>query len=151
MNKFETVMSKKFPEIETKLPVRSTSRSAGYDFFSKQNYRLIPGEYHKFYTDVKIQLDSTNFLMLITRSGNGANKGLKIRNQVGIIDADYYNNSDNDGNIIICLENDSPEVININVGDKIAQGIITNFLVSSHGGECLYKNREGGLGSTDEN
>ena len=45
MRKFEEVREefKVFPNVETKLPERSDSRSAGYDLHSKQDYVLQPG------------------------------------------------------------------------------------------------------------
>ena len=54
MRKFEEVRDefKVFPDVETKLPERSDSRSAGYDLHSKEDYVLQPGESHTFWTDV---------------------------------------------------------------------------------------------------
>ena len=50
MRKFEEVRDefKVFPDVETKLPERSDSRSAGYDLHSKEDYVLQPGESHTF-------------------------------------------------------------------------------------------------------
>jgi len=147
MNKFEIVDDPIIKEVETKLPVRSTKKSAGYDFFSKITVSIPPGQTYTFITDVKIKLDDDCFLMMATRSGNGC-KGIGLRNQVGIIDADYYGNIDNDGNISVCLHNTGRGIFRVAVGDKIAQGIILKYGVSEHKNECQNKKRKGGHGST---
>ena len=40
MRRFEEVKEgfKKFPDVVTKLPERADAQSAGYDFYSKENY-----------------------------------------------------------------------------------------------------------------
>ena len=50
MRKFEEVKKDclKFPLIETQKPIRADKGSAGYDFFSKEDYVLKNGESHVF-------------------------------------------------------------------------------------------------------
>lgn len=147
MNKFEVVDEPLIKDVETKLPVRSTKKSAGYDFFSKVAVSIPRGQSYTFITDVKVNLDDDCFLMMTTRSGNGC-KGVGLRNQVGIIDADYCGNIDNDGNISVCLYNTGNETFRVAVGDKIAQGMILMYGVSEHKDECANSERKGGHGST---
>mgnify|MGYP006336393487 CR=1 FL=1 len=43
--------------------------------------------------------NKTETLLLFNRSSNPKKKGLIILNGVGVVDADYYNNPDNEGEI----------------------------------------------------
>lgn len=157
MRKFQQVEEKflKFPDVETVKPSRSDRFSAGYDFYSKEHYMLMPGESHVFWTDVKAVMWFDNVLMLFARSGLGTKKGVVPRNCVGIIDASYAGNEANDGNIGICLQNNGSEPVVIEVGDRIAQGIFTRYLITdddplmkrSAKGEKETK-RKGGFGSS---
>lgn len=72
---------------------------------------------------------------------------LMIVNGPGTIDADYYNNPDNEGHIGVMFINLSPFDILIKKGDKIAQAIFTPYSRSWHesGIDII---REGGYGST---
>lgn len=63
-----------------------------------------------------------------------------------IIDADYYNNQDNEGEIFVQLLNFAPCDIKIKAGDRICQGIIKNYLVTED--DAASGERTGGLGST---
>ena len=51
-------------------------------------------------------------------------------NQVGIIDADYYNNKDNEGHIFVCLQNESDKEVVIKKGDRFVQGIFKPYLIT---------------------
>jgi dUTPase len=42
-------------------------------------------------------------LFIFPRSSLGIKKGLMMSNGVGVIDADYYNNPDNEGHIMVPL------------------------------------------------
>lgn len=157
MRKFQEVEKKflKFPDVETVKPSRSDRFSAGYDFYSKETHALMPGQSHVFWTDVKAICWFDNVLMLFARSGLGTKKGVVPRNCVGIIDASYAGNEANDGNIGICLQNNGNEPIVIEVGDRIAQGIFTRYLITDDDplmGRRIKNNnearRKGGFGSS---
>ena len=70
-----------------------------------------------------------------------------MANSVGIIDADYYNNSDNEGEIFFQLINLSPVRIQLKRGDIIGQEIIKNYLTTEDDG--AVGERTGGFGSTN--
>lgn len=153
MRKFSRVKeaSMKFPEIETKLPDRADNHSAGYDFYSKENYVLKPGESHIFWSDVKALMWFDNVLHLYTRSGNGTKRGIVLRNNVGIIDASYANNPTNDGNIGICLYNSGAEDFEVKTGDRIAQGVFVRYLITEDDRYLVSDEkatRTGGFGSS---
>lgn len=97
-------------------------------------------------TGVKCYLDPGTYLELSVRSSTPLKYWLILANSVGIIDADYVDNSDNEGEIFLQLINLGPAPIYLHKGDIIGQGIIKKFEVTDDdvaGGE-----RTGGLGST---
>ena len=65
---------------------------------------------------------------------------------VGIIDADFYNNPDNEGEIFFQFINFSPFPIMLRKGDIIGQGIIKPYLTADN--DETTKVRTGGFGST---
>jgi dUTP pyrophosphatase len=74
--------------------------------------------------------------------------GLLLSNSVGIIDADYYNNPDNEGHIMVALTNLGQTDFVINKGDRIAQGIFLSYLTSDDDAAGEGAVRQGGFGST---
>lgn len=64
-----------------------------------------------------------------------------------IIDADYYNNPDNEGHIYFQLINLSPVPIMLKKGDCIGQGIIKHYLTTDN--DNAEGERLGGFGSTN--
>lgn len=99
-------------------------------------------------TGVKCQLDSDCYLELSARSSTPLKYWLILANSVGIIDADYYNNPDNEGHIYFQFINLSPFDIQLRKGDIIGQGIIKKYELLE--GDRIKATREGGFGSTNE-
>lgn len=97
-------------------------------------------------TGLKIKLQEDKFLALHTRSSIGVNCLLMLPNQTGIIDSDYYNNSDNEGHIMVPMINLSPYNILIKKGDRIAQGIVQKYYRLEE--DKVTEIRDGGCGST---
>lgn len=128
------------------LPKRSTTNSAGYDFYSPVDFNIAPGESIKIPTCIKAKMQNDEVLFLFIRSSIGIKKGLMLMNGTGIIDSDYYGNNDNDGNIIIALKNISSDVIYIDKGEKICQGVFLKYLVADNDNTVIE--RTGGIGST---
>lgn len=60
----------------------------------------------------------------------GFKHNVRLVNQVGVIDSDYYNNKDNEGHIFIKIQNDGTEVLNFKYGEAIAQGIFVKYLTT---------------------
>lgn len=139
---------RKNPECEIKLPLRGTEKSAGYDFCSPHACEIPAHTKCLIWSDVKAYMNEGEVLKIYVRSSTGIKKGLMLANQVGIIDADYYSNPDNDGNIGICLYNYGEKTAIIEEGERIAQGIFESFLVSDNGNTDVK--RVGGTGSTNE-
>ena len=99
-------------------------------------------------TGIKCQLASDCYLELSVRSSTPLKHWLILANGVGIIDGDYYNNSDNEGHIYFQLINLSPFDIVLKKGDKIGQGIIKRFEVTDDDYKYEKQERAGGFGST---
>ena len=131
------------------LPYRSSSYTAGYDFVLINDVNMKPGEIVKIPTGIKAKFEMDEVLFLIVRSGTGFKYNIRLVNQVGVIDADYYNNPDNEGHIWIKLHNQGTEAYIVNKGDKICQGIFTKFLTVDNE-EKPDKIRESGFGSTNK-
>lgn len=142
-----TDIHRKNPDKEIKLPIRATSKSAGYDFFSPVTIEIYPHEKIVIWSDVKAYMQDNEVLMMYVRSSIGIKKGLILANSTGVIDADYYQNETNDGNIGICLYNNSDGIQKIQEGERIAQGIFINYLVADNGNSG--NERIGGIGSSN--
>ena len=135
---------------EYNLPRRATMKSAGYDFYAIDDFVIHPGEVLRVPTGVKVIMNDDEAFMLYVRSSMWFKYNVRMTNQVGVIDADYYNNEDNEGHIFIKLTNDSYDdnkTLVIKKGEAIAQGVIVQFFVAE-GSESENK-REGGIGSTN--
>lgn len=97
-------------------------------------------------TGMKCSLEPGQYLELSVRSSTPLKHWLILGNSVGIIDADYYNNPDNEGEIFFQFINLSPFAIQLKRGDKIGQGIIKTYGVTDD--DRADGERKGGLGST---
>lgn len=131
------------------LPKRSTKGSAGYDFESIMDFTLKPGEIKKIPLGIKASMNSDEVLFLIVRSSMGFKYNVRMCNQVGVIDSDYYGNVDNEGHIFIKLENHGDKDYVVKKGDKIIQGIFIKYLTVDEE-EKINNARTSGIGSTDK-
>lgn len=98
-------------------------------------------------TGMKCYLEPGTYLELSVRSSTPLKYWLICANSVGVIDADYADNPDNEGEIFFQLINLSPFPIQLKKGDKIGQGIIHRYLTVDNEDPVLTK-RVGGFGST---
>ena len=146
--KFEEVLytQKAYRHKPTFLPTRTTAKSAGHDFFLKEDVTIKPGKAVFQYTDVKCRLNRDEVLLLFVRSSIGIKKHLMLANGTGVIDADYYGNADNDGNIGLTLYNYGTDAVTLKAGQKIMQGVIVDYKISDN--DCVTSGRYGGFGST---
>ena len=97
-------------------------------------------------TGMKCKLEPGTYLELSVRSSSPLKYWLILANGVGIIDADYYNNPDNEGHIYFQLINLSPFPIKIQKGEAIGQGIILPYSITEN--DDVWTARVGGFGST---
>ena len=132
-----------------KLPERSTIKSAGYDIRSMEDGIIKPGEYKRFKTGLKVAMEDDEVLYIYSRSSLGYKHGVTMVNSVGVIDADFYNNIDNEGHFSVCLINQGTEDFEIKIGDRIAQGVFMKYLTVDNE-KKNDKVRVGGFGSTNK-
>ena len=174
MIKFKKVS--KYANTDFDLPVRKTEASAGYDFVVardtlvpsymkqmdklRQQYIQDPLTLKEMKTlckscdakptlvstGVKCYLEPDTYLELSVRSSTPLNSWLILANSKGIIDADYADNPDNEGEIFFQLINLSPYDIMLQKGDVIGQGIIYEYLKTDD--DAAVGQRIGGFGST---
>ena len=145
-------IAKGFEDKNINLPVRKTKFSAGYDIEAAENIvvpafkpgmapTLIP-------TGIKAYMENDEVLYLYNRSSNPKKKGLVLANSVGVIDADYYENPDNDGHIMFAFFNFKDEDTEIKKGDAIGQGVFAKYLITDD--DSAEGERLGGFGSTSK-
>jgi len=153
--KFEIVPDKyrkNSEDLEITLPTRSTKYSAGYDFYLDKDIEIPKkddeGNSGKsvYWTDICAQMEKDEVLKIYIRSSMALKKNLHLVNEVGIIDADYYSNEDNHGNIAMAIRNDNPFPVLLTKGEKIAQGIFVKYLTTDD--DISETTRNGGIGST---
>ena len=97
-------------------------------------------------TGVKCYLDEGYYLELSVRSSTPLKYWIILANSVGIIDADYCDNPDNEGEIFFQVINLSPFPIQLRKGDIIGQGIIKKYEITDD--DTAEGCRLGGFGST---
>ena len=98
-------------------------------------------------TGIKCEIPDNMYLELSVRSSCPLKHWLVLANGVGIIDADYYNNPDNEGHIYFQIINLSPFDILLKKGDTIGQGIFHKYFITDD--DAAQGERTGGFGSTD--
>ena len=134
------------------LPVRKTANSAGYDVEAAEDTIIPafkPGQKPTLVkTGLKAYCEPDEFYMLCNRSSNPGKRGLVMANSVGIIDADYYGNEDNDGHFMFAFYNFFDHDIEIKKGDVIGQAIFMKYLKVDD--DNATGTRKGGFGSTDK-
>lgn len=147
---FEVV--KEYEDKGINLPVRKTKHSAAYDIEAAEKIvlpsfkkgmkpTLIP-------TGLKAYMQSDEVLLIVPRSSGPKKQGISFPHNVGVIDSDYYNNSDNEGHIFVQCINLKDEDVVIKKGEAVAQAIFQKYLtVDNDNAEGM---RTGGFGSTDK-
>lgn len=160
-----------------KLPIRMTKNAAGYDFFAREDFlipsiwklnflkilKLIRKQ--KQYsndelltaksvlkpflvpTGIKAYMQEDEFLLLVNRSSGPLKRQLILPNGVGIVDADYYNNPSNEGELFFQLINFGITDQLIKKGERIGQGIFMPYLIADDE-QSPINERTGGFGSS---
>jgi len=167
---FEVVS--KYKEEEIQLPKRATKNSAGYDFYASrdivvpsmlkqifthaQNGEIFPDKGEKetltstlVPTGIKAYMPPDEYLLLANRSSNPMKHQLALPNGVGVVDADYYGNEENEGEIFFQLVNYGLEDYTIKKGDRIGQGIFMPYFKSDQEEKPVLA-RTGGFGSSGQ-
>lgn len=132
------------------LPVKGSKNAAGYDFINPEEVTIQPKEIKYVKTGIKAMFPDNIALLLFNRSSNPKKKNLILINGVGVVDADYYNNEDNEGEIAFAFYNISAIPLTIQKGEKLGQGMFVKYEdISDYNSENINE-RKGGFGSTGE-
>ena len=147
---FEVV--KEYIDKGINLPIRKTKNSAAYDIEAAEDIvlpsfkkgmkpTLIP-------TGLKAYMQNDEVLLIVPRSSGPKKQGISFPHNVGVVDSDYYNNSDNEGHIFIqCINLKDKDVV-IKKGETIGQAIFQKYLIVDN--DQADGIRSGGFGSTDK-
>ena len=141
----------KYKDADFPMPARKTKTSAGYDICVPEDVALRPGRMVMVPTGVKAYMQADEFLGVHIRSSMAVKKGLRLMNNVGIIDADYYNNPDNEGHIMLAIMNTGMQPLVLKKGERVAQGIFYKYLTADDDAKTEKEDRSGGFGSTGTN
>lgn len=131
-----------------KKPTRGTSHSAGYDIYVNEDYTIEPKQSVLIRTGIKVYMPPDEYLDLRVRSSLGIKRQLMLATGASVIDADYYNNPDNEGEIMVVLYNYGDTTQTIEAGEHIVQGIFTRYFLADN--DCTTAVRTGGTGSTNK-
>ena len=102
------------------LPTQTYEHDAGFDLHAVEPAVLAPGERAIVGTGFALELPAGHAGLILPRSGLAANHGISVVNAPGLIDAGYR------GEVrVLLLNTDLKETFPIDVGDRIAQLVIT--------------------------
>lgn len=126
------------------LPSRGSPGAAGYDLSASETRTITAKSHDSVPTDISIVLPEGTYGRIAPRSGLTAKFGINVG--AGVIDADFC------GKISVILFNHGARDLVINIGDKIAQLIITKIetpdVVEVFGELPTTQRGENGFGST---
>ena len=112
------------------VPKRETKYAAGYDFEALSDITIKPGEIAKIPTGIKSIMNDDEVLLLVDRGSQGFKYNVRMCNQVGVIDKDYYDNPKNEGHIWVRLQNEGDKDYSVKKGEGIIQGMFMKYLMT---------------------
>lgn len=130
------------------IPERKTKGSACYDICAYKNGKIEPGAIVLVPTGIKCRMRQETFLQVQLRSSIGIKYSVRLTTGVSIIDADYFDNPDNEGHIFLPLHNFGTETFYYQAGERLAQGAFIQY--GKVDGDMTVAERVGGFGSTNE-
>ena len=106
------------------LPTYGTPGAAGADLYALLDAPLTiaPGETVFVHTGLSLELPEGYAGLVYPRSGLSCKRGLAPANKVGVIDPDYR------GEVTVALHNHGTAPATVDVGERIAQLVVTPFL-----------------------
>lgn len=106
------------------LPTRGSAAAAGYDLYAAEGAFIPAGKTVMVGTGLAMEIPNGFWGGVYARSGLATKQGLRPANCVGVIDSDYR------GEIIVALHNDSDSEKIVQAGDRIAQLVFHQTLMS---------------------
>lgn len=131
----------------TIVPKRGSKYSAGYDFYAAEDINCRAHSISKLsFTNIKAYMPKNEYLAIMIRSSLAVKHGLQVAQGTAIIDADYADNPTNDGNIGICIVNNTGGDYIIRKGERFCQGVFHKYEITDD--DNAEGERTGGYGST---
>jgi dUTP pyrophosphatase len=101
-------------------PEQAHEHDAGYDLFASESARIEPGERTSVGTGIAVAIPENHAGLVLPRSGLASRHGIALVNSPGLIDSGYR------GEVRVLLLNTDPrEAFEIEIGDRIAQLLVT--------------------------
>lgn len=143
-------IAKGWEDKDIQLPRRETVGAAGYDIAAAEDTVVPvfkPGQKPTLIaTGLKAYCQPDECFLILNRS-SGPIRGIVLANGIGLVDNDYYNNSDNDGHFKVIVFNVLDHDLTIKKGDRIAQVVFQKFLTTDD--DHATGERHSGIGSTN--
>lgn len=131
---------------DAQLPRRAHPGDAGLDLFAAEGCTIASGASAAVPTGVAVAITPGWAGLVVPRSGLARKHGVTVANAPGLIDAGYR------GELIVLLVNHGPEPFTVEVGERVAQLVLTPVgLIDPHEVAELPDSDgrgEGGFGST---
>ena len=135
-----------YQDTDLPLPRRQSAHSAGYDIAAVESCTVEPGCIVLVPTGLKVYMHEDDVVLLSLRSSLAHREALMMPNGIGVIDADYADNPDNEGHINVMLMNAGSEPVFIARGQRIAQAVFITWQRTDDDEDAPQ--RQGGFGST---
>lgn len=126
------------------IPQYQTPGSVGFDFHSTIKTIISAGETKLIPTGVAFEIPQGFEIQVRPRSGLSFKTGIRVANAPGTVDFDYKNE------VMVIMYNQGPLPFEINVGDRIAQGVVCPVIQADfiEVNDLSNTERKGGFGST---
>lgn len=133
--------------VNATIPTYGSVNAAGADLYAciDSSLTISPGQTHLVPTGLAMELPEGYAGLIYARSGLASKKGLAPANKVGVIDSDYR------GEVMVALHNHSTVDATIEPNERIAQLVITPYIMAAFNTvDNLNETArgEGGFGST---
>lgn len=100
------------------VPVYQTSGAAGFDFHAAEARVIMPGDTALIGTGLAFRISEGYEIQVRPRSGLSAKTGIRVANAPGTVDEDFT------GEVKIILDNTGTTPFMVEIGDRIAQGVM---------------------------
>lgn len=128
------------------MPEYQTQGSAAFDLAVAEQTMIPAGQSGLVPTGLIIATPENHVLILAARSSLFKKKGLMLANGIGVVDSDYRGPNDQ---IYIACFNPGSQDVTVEVGERIAQGLIMPCIKAEFIESTPEAPDRGGFGSTD--